>query len=191
MSTYISYETETVLDIPDVEELIKKVVDTALTYENCPFKAEVNVTVSDDEEVHRINREFRGIDKTTDVLSFPSLEFDEPGNFEPFEVIEENDPDNAGVDEIYLQEDIFCAEAGTAGIFNHDTGEIMLGDMIISAQRVKAQAFEYGHSELRELAFLVAHSMFHLFGYDHEDPEEAKIMEAKQEDVLKKIGIER
>ena len=63
--------------------------------------------------------------------------------------------------------------------------------MIISADKVKAQAQEYGHSELRELAFLVAHSMFHLFGYDHEDPEEAKAMEEKQEAVLEKLGIGR
>ncbi len=172
MSTYISYETETVPDIPDVEELIKKVVEACLDFEDCPFEAEVNVTVSDDAEVHRINKEFRGIDKTTDVLSFPALVFENPGDFRQFG----DDKDDGVFD---------------GGEFNPDTGELILGDMIISVDKVKSQAREYGHSEVREMAFLVAHSMFHLFGYDHEDPEEAKVMEAKQEAVLEKLGIGR
>ena len=188
MSTYISYETDILLNIPDVEELIKKVVETALAYEDCPFEAEVNVTVSDDKEVHRINREFRGIDRTTDVLSFPALEFDEPGDFKPFDTGGEDDPDSTNA---VKTEDMFFEGCGSAGIFNPDTGELLLGDMIISADRIKAQAAEYGHSEIRELAFLVAHSMFHLFGYDHEEPEEAKVMEAKQEAVLEKLEITR
>ena len=172
MSTYISYDTEIALDIPDVEELINNVVEAALDHEGCPFEAEVNVTVSDDAEVHRINLEFRGIDKTTDVLSFPALVFETPGEFLQFG----DDKDDGVFD---------------GGEFNPDTGELILGDMIISAGKVKAQAQEYGHSERRELAFLVAHSMFHLCGYDHEDPEEAKVMEAKQEAVLEKLGIGR
>ena len=172
MSTYISYETETVPDIPDVEELIKKVVEACLDFEDCPFEAEVNVTVSDDAEVHRINKEFRGIDKTTDVLSFPALVFENTGDFRQFG----DDKDDGVFD---------------GGDFNPDTGELILGDMIISVDKVKSQAREYGHSEVREMAFLVAHSMFHLFGYDHEDPEEAKVMEAKQEAVLEKLGIGR
>ncbi len=170
MSIYISYETDIALDIPDPDDLITKVIAEALAYESCPFEAEVNVTIADDAEIHRINREFRGIDKTTDVLSFPALEFDTPGVFSVAE--------KGG--------DTFAAEC-----FNPDTGELMLGDMIISADRVKAQAQEYGHSELRELAFLTAHSMFHLFGYDHETPEEAEVMEARQEAVLAKLGIGR
>lgn len=170
MAIYISHETDIKLDIPDQDDLITKVIEEALVFEGCPFEAEVNVTIADDSEVHRINREFRGIDKTTDVLSFPALEFGIPGDF-------------SGIEE---GEDTFAAEA-----FNPDTGELMLGDMIISADKVKAQAEEYGHSETRELAFLVAHSMFHLFGYDHEEPEEAEIMEKRQEGVLEKLGIGR
>ena len=170
MAIYISHETDMKLDIPDQDDLITKVIEEALAFEGCPFEAEVNVTIADDVEVHRINREFRGIDKATDVLSFPALEFDIPGDF-------------SGIEE---GEDTFAADA-----FNPDTGELMLGDMIISADKVKDQAAEYGHSEVRELAFLVAHSMFHLFGYDHEVPEEAEIMEKRQEAVLEKLGIGR
>ena len=172
MAIYISHETDIKLDIPDQDDLITKVIEETLAFEGCPFEAEVNVTIADDAEVHRINREFRGIDKATDVLSFPALEFDIPGDF-------------SGIGE-EEGEDTFAADA-----FNPDTGELMLGDMIISADKVKVQAAEYGHSEVRELAFLVAHSMFHLFGYDHEAPEEAEIMEKRQEAVLEKLGIGR
>lgn len=169
MSIYISNETNIMLDVPDQEQVIKMVIGAVLSLENCPYEAEVNVTIADDAEVHRINREFRGIDKTTDVLSFPGLEFELPGDFSQIE-----------------KDDTFAAT-----YFNPDTGELMIGDMILSAQKVKAQAAEYGHSELRELAFLVAHSMFHLMGYDHETPEDAEMMETKQEAVLAGLGITR
>ena len=82
-------------------------------------------------------------------------------------------------------------EENEAEFFNPDTGELMLGDMIISVDKVKAQAKEYGHSVKRELAFLVAHSMFHLFGYDHMTETEAREMESEQESVLTKLGITR
>lgn len=169
MSIYISNETDTVLDVPDTEALIRRVIEAALEFEGCPFETEVNVTIADDDEVHRINREFRGIDRATDVLSFPGLELDAPGDF-------------SGIS----AEDDFCAE-----FFNPDTGELMLGDMIISADKVRAQAAEYGHGELRELAFLVVHSMYHLFGYDHEDEDDARLMESRQEAVLEGLGIGR
>ena len=170
MSIYISYETDIKLDVPDIEAVINNVTEAALLSEGCPFEAEVNVTIADDDAVHAINNGFRGIDKTTDVLSFPGLEFETPGDFSFLEG-ERND---------------FFAYA-----FNPDTGELMLGDMIISADRVRTQAAEYGHGELREFAFLIAHSMFHLMGYDHETKQEAEIMEAKQEAVLESLGIVR
>ena len=75
--------------------------------------------------------------------------------------------------------------------FNPDTGEAILGDIIISVDKVREQAEEYGHSELREFAFLITHSMLHLFGYDHMEPEEAKVMEDKQRQILDELSITR
>ena len=94
------------------------------------------------------------------------LSYDEPGDFEFLK--EENEED-----------------------FNPDTGEVMLGDIIISVDKVVKQAGDYGHSIEREYAFLITHSMLHLFGYDHMEEEEAKIMEQKQRDLLEEIGITR
>ena len=75
--------------------------------------------------------------------------------------------------------------------FNPDTGEIMLGDIVISVDRVREQAAAYGHSERREFAFLIVHSMLHLFGYDHMTPEDAAVMEPKQRQILEEMNISR
>jgi probable rRNA maturation factor len=75
--------------------------------------------------------------------------------------------------------------------FHPESGELLLGDIVISVEKVREQAEAYGHSEKRELAFLVAHSMLHLFGYDHMTPEESARMEAKQEAILQSLGITR
>ena len=83
------------------------------------------------------------------------------------------------------------AEAEKADCFDPDSGELILGDIILSAERVLAQAQEYGHSVLREFAFLTAHSMFHLCGYDHMEEQDAAAMEQKQEEVLTRMGITR
>ena len=102
----------------------------------------------------------------TDVLSFPMCDYDTPGDFD---WLEEHGDD--------------C--------FHPESGELLLGDIVISVEKVREQAEAYGHSEKRELAFLVAHSMLHLFGYDHMEDEERKIMEAKQEEILKLKGYIR
>ena len=75
--------------------------------------------------------------------------------------------------------------------FNPDTGEIMLGDILISVDKVLEQAESYGHSEMREFSFLIVHSMLHLFGYDHMTPEEAAVMEEKQNIILNELNILR
>ncbi len=113
-----------------------------------------------------MNLEQRGIDRPTDVLSFPMIEYDAPGDFS---VIDE--------------------ETGDA--FNPETGELMLGDIVISKEKVLSQAEEYGHSPKREYAFLIAHSMLHLFGYDHMEEEERAEMEAHQRAIMEKVGIPR
>ena len=170
MSVNISYETDESLGLDDYENIIKDVVEAALDEKKCPYETEVNVILLDDEDIRRINNEFREMDNPTDVLSFPTIEFNTAGDFDSVaETLDENE----------------------AEFFNPDTGELMLGDMIISVDKVKAQAKEYGHSVKRELAFLVAHSMFHLFGYDHMTETEAREMESEQESVLTKLGITR
>ncbi len=167
MSCVIEFETDIQLQIDNVEELILKVIDAALDYEKCPYEAEISVTVTDNNSIQAINNEFRDIDKPTDVLSFPMIEYDEVGNFDFLEADEY----------IYL--------------FNPESGELMLGDIVLSAEKIIEQAYNYMHTQERELAFLVAHSMLHLFGYDHMTENEAKIMEKKQEEILDILGIKR
>ena len=137
-----------------------------MDYEECPYEAEVSVLLTDNDRIHELNREFRGIDRPTDVLSFPMCDYDTPGDFD------------------------WLGEHGD-DCFHPESGELLLGDIVISVEKVREQAEAYGHSEKRELAFLVAHSMLHLFGYDHMEDEERKIMEAKQEEILKLKGYIR
>lgn len=145
----------------EITDTIKTVVEATLEYENCDFDSEVSVTIVDNEQIRDINRENRDIDAPTDVLSFPMLYFDENG-------------------------DIIDSE------FDMEENYILLGDIVISAQRAGEQAEEFGHSFRREIAFLTVHSMLHLLGYDHvDDPEGEKIMFAKQEEILEKLGITR
>ena len=150
----------------DAAEVAQQVCEAVLTAEKCPYDAGVYLLVTDQEEVHRMNLEYRGIDRTTDVLSFPAVPFEAESDFS---AVEENEMD-------YI---------------DPDTGLLQLGDIVINACRVWEQAREYGHSPRREFAFLVAHSMLHLCGYDHMTPEESARMEEKQEAVLQSLGITR
>lgn len=149
----------------DYEKIAKEVVEAALDFEQCPYEAEVSLVLTTDEEIRKTNAQFREIDRVTDVLSFPMLDYEEPGDFS------------------FLEED--------EDAFHPDTGELILGDIMIAVGRMREQAKAYGHSEVREYAFLIAHSMLHLMGYDHMEPEEAKIMEKKQEEILNGLGIVR
>ncbi len=164
MTVNIEYETDKTLNI-SYEKIITKVITQALDYAECPYEAELNVILTDNESIHQINLETREIDRPTDVLSFPTLEYDEPGDFS---IISEDSYD-----------------------FNPDTGELMLGDIVISVEKVIEQANAYGHSMERELGFLVAHSMLHLFGYDHMEEDERIVMEKKQEEILQQCNILR
>lgn len=165
MTIEIEYEAQEETAIP-YREIIQRVAEAALDDIGCPFEAEVSVLLTDDEEIRRMNREFRQIDRATDVLSFPMLEFASPGDFSR-------------------------AEEEYEDCFNPESGELMLGDIVISMDRVRKQAESYGHSEERELAFLVAHSMYHLFGFDHMEEAEAAVMEQKQSDLLCSLHINR
>lgn len=165
MQYFIENETEVTFEF-DVNEIVKLVVDEVVDMENCPYEAQVNVLLTDNEGIRYFNKEYRDIDRETDVLSFPNVDFSEPGVFD-------------------IDED------AEADYFDPESGELILGDIIISVDKVMEQAENYGHSILREFAFLVAHSMLHLSGYDHMEEDEAKVMEAKQEAVLNKLNITR
>jgi len=165
VSFYLEKECEVLFDF-DYEALAQRVVDYCLEWANFPYAAEVNLTLTDNNGIWEINKTFRQIDRPTDVLSFPMFSYEKPGDFSFLE--EENDDD-----------------------FNPDTGEAILGDIIISVEKVKEQAEEYAHSTIREFAFLITHSMLHLFGYDHMEEDEAKVMEAKQKEILNNLEIFR
>lgn len=165
MTINFEYEATNQLNF-DYEALLTKVVEACLDYEECPYESEVSILFTNDDDIKQINQEFRGIDNPTDVLSFPSIEYEEPGDFSG---LEEN----------------------VAESFHPETGELILGDIVISVDRAKLQAQEFSHSIEREVAFLTAHSMFHLFGYDHMEENDRIIMEEKQNLVLDKLQIIR
>lgn len=165
MTFYVENESETEFPF-DVKELVSTVVEAVLDAEQCPYEVELNVLVTDNEGIRCYNREYRKIDSETDVLSFPNIPFEREADFS---LVEENEAD----------------------YFQPDSGELILGDIILSADRIYSQAQAYGHSIRREFAFLVAHSMLHLCGYDHETEEEAAVMEQKQNEILSGLGITR
>lgn len=165
MTINLEYEASKQLDF-DYKDLIEKVVTQCLDEEDFPYEAEVSILLTDDKEIQELNKNFRGKDAPTDVLSFPALEYKKSGDFS------------------------FLDEAGDE-YFNPDTGECILGDIVISVDRTISQAEEYGHSLVREIAFLTAHSMFHLMGYDHMTDDERLIMEDKQNKVLNELKIYR
>ena len=165
MILYLENNTDKVFDF-DIMEIATNVMNQTLCMEKCPYEVEVNLLLTDNENIQIYNRENRNIDKSTDVLSFPNLFFEKESEF-------------------------IIPKGMNADFFNPDTGNLILGDIIISVEKVTEQADEYGHSEKREFAFLVAHSMLHLSGYDHMTEEEAIVMEQKQEMILNELGITR
>ena len=152
-------------DVPGISEglraFIRRVIRTALSAEGVDFPCEIDVRVTDDRTIHKINLDTRGVDRPTDVLSFPAFDLT-PGVL-PGE--EDADP---------------------------GPGLVPLGDMVLPMERVQVQAREYGHSNRRELAYLVVHSVLHLLGYDHldEGPEKAR-MRAREEEIMARLGLER
>ncbi len=145
---------------PEIEKAVADVCNSVLSMEQCNFNAQISITLTDNEKIREINKEQRGIDNVTDVLSFPMLEFDEDGNAD--------------------------------GEYELDGEYVVLGDIVISMERAAEQSVEYGHSILREVAFLTAHSMLHLLGYDHVDDKAGEeIMCVKQEQILSALGITR
>ena len=156
----INLELEEELDAGfDLAEVANLVVDTVLKKEGCPKECEVEILLTDAQTVHEINKEYRDVDNTTDVLSFPNVDFSEPALFDSEEFNDEYliDPDN---------------------------GLLMLGQIVLCKERILSQAEEYGHSVKREYAFLIAHSMLHLLGYDHMQIEDEKLMFGLQKRIV-------
>lgn len=160
-------ENETKLELPfDAKKTAGQVIEETLEYESCPYEVCVDILLTDNEGIRDMNREFRDIDRPTDVLSFPNVDYESPADFSDIEDRSED-------------------------YFDPESGELCLGDIVISIEKVYEQSKEYGHSALREYAFLIAHSMLHLLGYDHMEHSEARVMEQKQEEILQKLGITR
>ena len=143
----------------EYEKTIKKVIEQCFKEENMEdSKLYISITLTTPEHIHEINKQYRNVDRATDVLSFPMFEKDELD-----EKIKNND-------------------------FEH---EDVLGDIVISIEKVEEQAKEYGHSFEREFAYMLVHGFYHLMGYDHIQEEDKVIMRVKEEKVLKKLGIRR
>ena len=166
MTFYVGNLVDAKFDF-DIQQVAEQVAAKVLETEGCTADLEIDLTITDGEGIREMNREFRDIDNPTDVLSFPNVNYDEPGDFSVLEGEQQVD------------------------LLDPDTGLILFGDIVINEERVRSQAVEYGHSEKREFAFLVAHSMLHLCGYDHMEEDEAKVMEDKQRAVLDSLGITR
>lgn len=164
MTLYFEEEGSLELSL-DCQVLAREVVEASLDYAGCPYEAQVNLLLTMNKDIHRMNLEFRGIDRPTDVLSFPMVDYEIPGEFE------------------FLEERYDC--------FEPETGELLLGDIVISKEKVISQAEEFGHSQKREFAFLIAHSVLHLCGYNHMEDEERLVMERMQSEILEKLNILR
>lgn len=164
MTYFLEKEIDVKLDF-DFEKVYRDVVNTVINYFDCPYDCEVSLLLVDNDSIRDINLNTRGIDHATDVLSFPNLEYELPGDFS---LVDEMDD-----------------------LFEPDTGELILGDIVLSVEKVIEQAEEYGHSVLREYAFLICHSMLHLCGFDHIDEEDRLVMEEKQKDIMSILNILR
>ena len=146
----------------DYRALYERSVETVLDMENCPYEVCVSLLITDDTGICDINYEMRNINSPTDVLSFPMTELPAPSDFSEAE----DHPD----------------------YFDPESGELLLGDIVISAGRAEAQAEEYGHDIQREFSFLIVHSMLHLCGYDHMEDTDRTLMEERQKIIMERLS---
>lgn len=147
-----------------VTRLIKRVLKKAMQLKGVGYECQVYVGICTDEYIKNINAEHRQMYKTTDVLSFPMISWDKPCDRNSLKIGEDVNP---------------------------TTGEVELGDILISMETGIAQAEEYGHSVEREISYLALHGLLHLLGYDHMTDDDKKIMRLEEEDVLLSLNILR
>ncbi len=142
-------------------KLIEKAAKLCVKKEKFSHPCEAYITLTDNSDIQKMNEEYRGIDRPTDVLSFPMIEYSDgepqilPGDVDP------------------------------------ETQRVSLGDIVISVEKAIEQAESYGHEPEREFAFLAVHGMLHLLGYDHENEQDEKTMFGKQEEILNEMGLKR
>lgn len=159
---------QSLLDVKDeFIEKLKNVIEFALKEEKVNIKCEVSLVFVDNEEIKEINNDTRGINKETDVLSFPMLEYDDKKVFK----------------EMYLDYKFSPSD--------FDGDDLVLGDIVLSLEKALEQSEEYNHSYEREASYLVVHSVLHLLGYDHMEEDEKKIMRSREEEILNKLNITR
>ena len=162
----LEFEDEKGLLDEQTRELMQRCADAAQRTEGVNSPLSVFISVVGDEEIRTINREQRNKDASTDVLSFPTVNYPKGKT--------------AGQCEHLLREE-----------YDPDTDACALGDIVISMDHVRAQAAEYGHSERRECGYLLTHGLFHLMGYDHMTDEDKPVMRAMEEKSLASIGLTR
>lgn len=165
MTVYFEDEAALSFDF-DLKKQLDTVISFVRDFVKCPYDVEVSVTMVDKAVIRGVNEEFRGVQRETDVLSFPMMEYDAPADF----------------DGSSFQDSMTVSP---------ETGELVLGDIMLCSEVIREQAGEYGHSELREFSFLVVHSMLHLFGYDHIVEQDRLQMEEEQRRIMNTLGISR
>ena len=156
------------IDVTD--EFIKEIEEVcvyALEKEEVIQKCQISLLFVNNEEIREINKETRNIDKVTDVLSFPMLDY----------------PKGKVFKDVYKDKKF--------DVMYMDQDELVLGDMVLSLERAMEQSEEYNHSFKREVCYLIVHSILHLLGYDHMEDEEKKIMRSREEEILNGLDIKR
>lgn len=173
MTIYYDNQTDYEFDF-DYKKVANDVITKTLLHEQFKYDVEVSITFVNEESIRMINKEYRDIDNSTDVLSFPMIEYDS---------------DYSRISE--RKEEMYDFLIDIIDIKNPDTDEIILGDIVLCVPVIINQAKEYNHSILREYAFLIVHSMLHLLGFDHIEEDERIIMENKQNQILESLSITR
>lgn len=147
MEIYVDNRQSKVEITEEIMEVLERVIEEVLIFQEKPLDSEVSISFVDNEEIRELNRQYRGIDRETDVLSFP-------------------------IDDDFIFD-----------------GPLLLGDVIISAEKALEQSKDFGHSLNREIAYLTAHSMFHLLGYDHINEDDKLVMRSKEKEIMKRLKI--
>ena len=164
---YVDNRQEKIEADEKLVDLLKNVIEFALKEEEVDVNCEVSLLFVDNDEIREINNETRGIDRTTDVLSFPMLDYEDKKVFK----------------EMYKNYEFSQSD--------FDGEELVLGDVVLSLERALEQSKEFNHSFEREASYLVVHSILHLLGYDHMEEDDKVIMRKREEEILNKLNITR